>query len=104
MDAVEFTIIKAPQNILNGVGTPTEICRVPTEKVFAPIREQLRIVRRAPTTRDRIALEVDIDATLFCFFKQLRVSSLRILVRTRHGLVCQCLREAHQRQEYGYGS
>src|SRR5262249_54248833 len=100
IDALTFPIIQAPQNVLDGVGAPAEIRRIPSEEVFSPIGEQFRIVGRAPTTRDGIALEVDIDAAFLSFFKQLGVSSHRILVRTGYRLVGRCLRVTYQRQKY----
>jgi len=35
--AVQFAVVQAPQNILNGVGTPAEVGGIPSEEILFPV-------------------------------------------------------------------
>ena len=71
--AIELAVLDAPEHVLDPVGAPAEVGRVPAGEVLAPVGEELRIVRRAPAARDRVALEVDVDLPLRALREQLLV-------------------------------
>src|SRR6185295_8494394 len=85
VDAVEFTIFEAPQDVLNGVGAPAEIRRVPTEEVLFPVGEHVRIIRGAPAADDGVAFEVDVDTALARLFQELRVRGQGVLIGAGNG-------------------
>jgi hypothetical protein len=87
VEAVEFTVLQAPEDVLDPICTPAEIGSVPAEEVGLPVLEQLRIIRGTPSARDRVAFEVDIDAALFGLFEELLVRQLGVLIHARRGLI-----------------
>ena len=87
VDSVQFPIVETPEDVLSLIGAPAEIGRVPTEKVLFPIRQQRGIVGRAPTPRDRVAFEIDVDAALLRFLEQLRMGKHGVRVGAGDGLI-----------------
>ena len=75
VDAVQFAVFQAPQDVLHGVGAPAEIGRIPAEEILLPVGQQLGVVGCAPAARDRVALEIDVDAALVGLLEQLSVRS-----------------------------
>ncbi len=62
IDAIELAVLQPPQDVLDAVGAPAEVRRVPSEEVLLPVLQQLRIVGGAPAPRDGVAFEIDVDA------------------------------------------
>src|SRR5471030_1829190 len=79
-----FTVLEPPEDILDAVRPPAEVSGVPSEEVLSPVFEQLRVVCSSPATRNGVTFEVDIDAPLLRFSKELFVCDLRVLVRSRN--------------------
>ena len=73
VDAVELTVLEAPEDVLGLVGAPSEVAGIPAPEVLPPVRQEFGIVGRAPSADDRIADEVDVDAAFGRFLEQLRV-------------------------------
>ena len=71
--------------VLDAIGAPSEVSGIPAEEIGLPVLEQLRIFRCAPTARDRIAFEIDIDAALLRLRHELLVRDLRVAIRAGHG-------------------
>src|SRR5207237_7362651 len=88
VDAIELSVLDAPEYVLDAVAPPAEVGGVPAEEVRVPVREILRIVRCAPAPRDRVALEVQVDGALRAFSKQLLVREHRVRIRPRRRLIC----------------
>src|SRR5439155_5908736 len=87
VDAVELAVLEPPEDVLRLVAAPSEIGGVPAEEILRPVREEIRIVGRAPAPRNRVAGEVDVDAALLRFVDELRVRAERALVDSRHGSI-----------------
>ena len=62
--SVQFAVVETPEDVLDLIGAPSEIGRIPTEEILFPIGQQLGIIRGPPAARNGIALEIDVDATL----------------------------------------
>ena len=62
IDAIEFAVFETPEDVLDAVGAPAEIARVPAEEVLRPVFEELGIVGGAPAAGDGVAFEVDVDS------------------------------------------
>ena len=80
---IEFPVLQTPQHVFDQVSAPAEIGRVPAEEICVPVREQFRVVGRAPPPRDRVADEINVNAPFPGFFDQLLVGNLRIPVGSR---------------------
>ena len=87
IDPVEFSIVQSPEDVLSAIGAPTEVCRVPAEKVLFPVGQEFRIIRGPPAADDGIAFEVDVDAPALRLFQKLLMSDARILIRSRNRLI-----------------
>jgi hypothetical protein len=71
-------VLKAPQNVLRAVRTPTEVAGVPSAEVLVPIVEQRFVLRVgcSPAACYRVADKVDIDLPLSFLLEQLLVDEL----------------------------
>ena len=85
--AVQLAVLEPPQHVLDAVRAPPEVRRMPSRKVRGPIRQQLRIVERAPAADDRIADEVDVDPSGLRLAQQLFVRNLGIAIGARRRAV-----------------
>ena len=72
--------MQAPENVLSRITAPAKVGRIPAVKVPLPLREEFGIVRRAPSPRDRVAFEVDIDSALLRFGQKLLVGRDRVRI------------------------
>ena len=82
-------MLEPPQDIAGRVAAPTEVGRVPTEKILPPIRQHRRVRRvgRPPPPRDRVANEIQIDPPPLRLLDQLRMSQLRVRISPRNRLI-----------------
>ena len=71
-----FSVLSAPQ---------PKLAAFQPKKFWRQLRQEFGIVGRAPATRDRIADEVDVDASGARFLEQLRVGDHRVLIGPRRG-------------------
>src|SRR5690606_40745216 len=64
--AVELAVLEAPEDVLGPVAAPCEVGGVPAVERLAPVREEVRVVESTPSPRDRVAVDVHVDATRPC--------------------------------------
>ena len=83
IDSVQLSIVEAPEDVLSGVGAPSEVGRVPAEEVLLPVGQQFRIVGSSPAAGDGVALEIDVDAAFLGLLQQLGMSGEGVLVGSR---------------------
>lgn len=73
VDAIEFAVLRAPEDVLEAVGAPREVTGVPAGERGVPVREESGVVGRTPAAGDRVADEIQIDAALAGLREQLLV-------------------------------
>ena len=71
--AVQLAVDEPPQDVLDPIGAPPEVRGIPSVEAGAPVGQQFRIIGGSPSPRDRVADEVDVDATVRPLLEQLRV-------------------------------
>ena len=81
---VQLTVVQPPQHVLRRVAAPAEVGGVPADQLLPPVAEQVRVVGGSPAPGDRVAGEIDIDATAPRLLDQLRVCRDGVLVRASH--------------------
>ncbi len=88
MHIVELTVGEPPENVLDGVPSPSEVRGIPSEEAARPVVEEVAIRRiaRSPSPGDRVAREVDVDAAAPRFLEELGVRDARVLVDARNRL------------------
>ena len=62
---IQLPLVKTPEYVLRFVSAPAEIGGIPAEEVLLPVPEKVFVlfVARAPTSRDRVAFEININLT-----------------------------------------
>ena len=60
-DAVELAVPQAPEDVVRRVAPPAEVRRIPAVEVPRPVGQESGVVGRPPSSRDRVALEIDVD-------------------------------------------
>jgi hypothetical protein len=86
-DAIELAVFQPPQDVLDPVGAPSEVGGIPAEEICVPVREQRRVIERAPPPGNRIADKIHVDAAGVRLAHQFGVRRHRIRVGSWRGTI-----------------
>ena len=81
--SIQLSIVQSPKNILNFIGAPAEISRIPAVEVLIPVGQQSGIIGCAPAPGYGVTLEVDIDGALPGFLQKLVMRRGRVRIGHR---------------------